>query len=307
MGLLSSLQSLRPDLARAAQGVIDSWHPGDDDDLGGGGICDEVARVMEGVIYNSIPGVTVVDGGHDGDDHAWLMVYDDLEAFGVNIPPGVYEVGGGYSWEKIPDASVRDEDVDIFKLKREDVVAGTDVLASSIRSGSQDNDSPEWAYQVTFLRNLDSISSEGLLPGVGGGIGIGAYSAWSKGKVFFGGPGSVSHWFERFEQHAQDRSDDPLEDGFVPVVMRFPMPEDPEHDEVAAKETISAQESYYVTDPVDPDDIEVWNGSSWIHVSDWESVDGSQAFDVDSDVDDETGDESEYRTFKSDNPLLPSV
>jgi hypothetical protein len=307
MGLLDSLLSLRPDLARAAQSVVDAWLPGEDDDYGGGGVCDDVARAMEGVIYDNLPGVTIVDGGHDGDDRAWIIVYDGLEAFGVDIPPGAYETGGGYSWEKIPDAIIRPEDVSLFKLRRDDVVPDSDTLTASTISSTQEEEDQEWAYQVTFLRNLDSISNDGLVPGVGGGIGIGAYSAWSRGKVFFGGPGSLSYWFNKLELHAQDRSDDPLDDGFVPVVLRFPIPDDVEHDDVAAKESISAEESYYVTDPVNPDEMEVWDGSSWIPVSDWGSIDGSLSFDVDVDVDDETGEESEYRYFKDPNPLLPLV
>jgi hypothetical protein len=58
---------------------------------------------------------------------------------------------------------------------------------------------------------------------------------------------------------------------------------------------------------VNPDEMEVWDGSSWIPVSDWGSIDGSLSFDVDVDVDDETGEESEYRYFKDPNPLLPLV
>lgn len=65
----------------------------------------------------------VVEGGQDGDDHAWIIVYDDVEAVGVDIPPHVYEIGGGYNWRKIPDVRIKPSDVDIFPIKRSDISA----------------------------------------------------------------------------------------------------------------------------------------------------------------------------------------
>lgn len=112
-------------MASAAQAVIDEWsqdEEGWDEEFGAGGACDRVSGALAGVI-GSLDDVEIVDGGHDGDDHAWLVVYDDEEAYSVDIPPGVYETGGGYSWTKLEDAKVSPEDVEIFKLNRRDVVA----------------------------------------------------------------------------------------------------------------------------------------------------------------------------------------
>jgi hypothetical protein len=107
MSLLGAhLDALRPALAVAAQGVYDTWDP-DDDWHGGGGICDGVADAMAEVLAGALPAhVRIEAGGHEGDDHAWLVVYDDAAAFTVDIPPEVYERGAGYSWTKIPGVMI---------------------------------------------------------------------------------------------------------------------------------------------------------------------------------------------------------
>jgi hypothetical protein len=120
--LLRRLEALRPKLAAAAQKVYDAWEvdeDGFDGEVGTGGVCDQVAEAMHGVI--DFDDVTVIDGGHDGDDHAFLIVYDDRDAFAVDIPPGVYETGGGYDWKKIPDVTIDGDDVEIYPVRRSDV------------------------------------------------------------------------------------------------------------------------------------------------------------------------------------------
>lgn len=128
--LKGRLESIRPALAAAVQRVLNEWQPdesGFDPVLGTGGACDEVTDAMVDVICDFVDGVTVLEGGHEGDDHAWLIVVDDRDAVGVDVPPSVYETGGGYSWTKIEGAEVEPSDVMLFSLIREDVV---DRLAS---------------------------------------------------------------------------------------------------------------------------------------------------------------------------------
>ncbi len=124
MSLKASIEALLPALVKAAQGVLDGWdqdEDGLDDELGEGGVCDRVSEAMTSVLY-SIPGVEVVDGGHDGDDHVYAIVYDEVDAFAVDIPPGVYEVGGGYSWRKRDGVVLSLDDVIVEPVRRQDVV-----------------------------------------------------------------------------------------------------------------------------------------------------------------------------------------
>ena len=116
---MQQLRGLRSKMATAAQLVYDEWDE-DDEDGTEGGICDEIASRIQEVI-SSLPDVDITDGGHDGDDHAWTIAYNDQEAFGVDIAPHVYERGGGYSWTKIPGVTFDEQDINIFKLRRSDI------------------------------------------------------------------------------------------------------------------------------------------------------------------------------------------
>lgn len=122
IGLRRALDRLAPALASAAQRVYDTWdqdEDGMDEDLGGGGICDLVAQEMAAVLSSA--GIETMEGGHQGDDHAYLIAYNDDEAFAVDIPPGVYETGGGYSWRKRPGVTIDASDVVIDEVRRSDI------------------------------------------------------------------------------------------------------------------------------------------------------------------------------------------
>lgn len=123
MDLFRKIQSLRGEIAQAAQVIIDDWIQDEDDEYGGGGVCDAIAMEMASIIASNIDGIEIIDGGHEGDDHAWLIVTNNDEAVGVDIPSSTYETGSGYSWSKIEGAKVDAHDVVIWKINRRDVVA----------------------------------------------------------------------------------------------------------------------------------------------------------------------------------------
>ena len=116
--LYQQLVALRPQLAAAAQAEYDEWEQGEeglDAIVGGGGICDAMERAMSEVVGQYVD-ANITSGGQPGDDHAWLVVYDDKEAYGVDIPPDAYEQGGGMSWKKMQDVTISPEEVQIWKL-----------------------------------------------------------------------------------------------------------------------------------------------------------------------------------------------
>lgn len=124
--LMQELTGLRAVLANAAQSAVDEWSQdelGFDMDLGFGGVCDFVSEAMAEVITSHIVDAEIVEGGQEGDDYSWLIVLKDGQAVGVDISPGVYEIGSGYSWKKINGAKVLPSNVDIWPIDGRDFVA----------------------------------------------------------------------------------------------------------------------------------------------------------------------------------------
>jgi len=129
--LRAQLEARRRAFVAAAQRVLDDWQPdaeGYDEVLGTGGACDAIATAFADALqftYVDAGGNTTspsfMDGGQDGDDHAWLIVYDDYEAVAVDIPPYVYETGGGYTWRKILGVRLSPADVVIEPMRRSDI------------------------------------------------------------------------------------------------------------------------------------------------------------------------------------------
>jgi hypothetical protein len=117
--LLNQLMALRGKMAMAAQAAYDAWSPeGDDGDVevGHGGICDEIAREIEGIIAAEIEGVELDAYGQEGDDHAAVVARLGSEAYVIDIPYWLYESGGGYSWKKKLGINFSAENVEIVAL-----------------------------------------------------------------------------------------------------------------------------------------------------------------------------------------------
>jgi GNAT superfamily N-acetyltransferase len=114
--LCDRLQTLRPQLAAAANEAIHEfeWEHG-------GGACDDVSSALGDVLAEA--GLGTLEGGHDGDDHAWLIAYDEetREACGVDVPASVYETGGGYSWQRLEGTSVTPGNVALWPIAFEDI------------------------------------------------------------------------------------------------------------------------------------------------------------------------------------------
>ncbi len=109
-----SIESLRPSIAQKAQEIYDAWkqdHEGVDEEFGTGGICDAIANEISSELASR--GYDVVEGGQAGDDHAFVIAHNGNHAFVVDIPPNVYESGGGYSWKKKEGVKFADDHVEV--------------------------------------------------------------------------------------------------------------------------------------------------------------------------------------------------
>ena len=108
-------------MVAAAQEVLDGWEQdeeGFDEDFGTGGACDRIADALSNVIAGRLPDVALTEGGHDGDDHAYVIAYTDTEACSVDIPPYAYETGGGYNWRKRAGVVLEPSDVVVEHVPR---------------------------------------------------------------------------------------------------------------------------------------------------------------------------------------------
>jgi len=109
----SSLKQLRPQIAVAAQRVYDEWtqdEEGLDEELGAGGICHLIADDVVGLLSREGFDAATVSA-QVGEQHVWVVAKTDDGVYLVDIPPGVYESGGGYTWRKKPGVEFSGDDV----------------------------------------------------------------------------------------------------------------------------------------------------------------------------------------------------
>lgn len=178
-------------------------------------------------------------------------------------------------------------------------------MARRLRAGARRRNSgaDEWLYSVTYFNRLESIAENGLVRHASEAIGVGCNRSHSSGRVFLTHCDGVFFWYSRYQDHAEHRSDDVLEDGLIPVVLRLPrvavtheLHEDP-HGVRDARHP-----AWFVEGEILPDEIEVWDGEEWIDIADWEAVDPRLAVNSEEDPD-EPGHELHW--WDNSEPLRP--
>lgn len=118
--LYSKISSLRRELALAAQKVYSEWEQdeeGYDEVYGSGGICDDIADAMCGVVNDKTEyGCFTLYNEYDC--HTSIYVYDigSKKIYNVDIPPYVYEKGTAYTWKKIQDVTFDVNNIDISEV-----------------------------------------------------------------------------------------------------------------------------------------------------------------------------------------------
>ena len=134
-------------------------------------------------------------------------------------------------------------------------------------------------YHVTYSGRLAGIAGAGLIPGAAESIGGQTYAGHRKGAIFLTEPDGLSFWHEKAEEWAHHRSDDLLEDGLIPVVLRVWPDVECKHDEPGTRDAGST--AWKCLGRVEPDEIEIWSGVKWLPVDEYEDVDASAALDED--------------------------
>ena len=64
-------------------------------------------------------------------------------------------------------------------------------------------------------------------------------------------------------------------------------------------------DAFYTTTTIEPEDIEIWNGTTWTSIDNWNMVDPLISFDVEPYEDEYSGETINLYYFKNDNPLQP--
>ena len=130
---------------------------------------------------------------------------------------------------------------------------------------------PNYIYHATFLRNLEQIASEGLQVS-GGSQFNGGYDGHSRGRVFFSDWKGVQFWLSKMEQIAHNNSDfnDDEAFGWAPIVIRMDIAawegDQPAEDDLGYQDSRSG--AWYLSEAVEPDYLEVWDGHTWVSVFD---------------------------------------
>lgn len=162
-------------------------------------------------------------------------------------------------------------------------------------------------YHVTFAANLGDIADDGLSTSSGRSNFGSGYASHSNKGLFLTEKSGVNFWYERLENMAVHSSDNILEDELVPVVLKIDpegfIEDDLEDDEPGSKD--SRHDAFVSREDIPPEYIEIWNGSSWISIDNWDSIDIELALDKE-EIEDSDGSDLEYHLFKYDNPLNPS-
>jgi hypothetical protein len=182
------------------------------------------------------------------------------------------------------------------------------LVKKQLSSLQEQEESLDPLYHVTYYNRLGSISNAGLKPRMARSIGAPGYDSHAQKGVFLTEKEGIKFWYSRAEDFANYNSDTPLEDGLVPVVLKI----DPDgfdeekilEDELGTKDSFN--DAYIINDTISPDYIEVWDGTTWLSIQDWQDIDTTQAFDKE-EIEGEDGEPEEYYLFKYNNPLEPSL
>lgn len=113
------LVSLTPSLAAAAQKVYEAWDQVDgfDEELGAGGICQDIAAAMSCTMGEHGFEHVLSVSSSVGENHVFLVALIENEGvFEVDVPFRIYEQGSGYVFRKIPNVTIEDRHVVIERL-----------------------------------------------------------------------------------------------------------------------------------------------------------------------------------------------
>ncbi len=117
--LLERVYALSPQLVAAAQTQYDAWNQdqdGFDEELGCGGLCQNIAEDFCSILGEAGFAAEMVDNNGVGEQHVWAEFEEQGWRIAIDIPPGIYESGGGFCWKKRPGVKFCRNHLCIFTL-----------------------------------------------------------------------------------------------------------------------------------------------------------------------------------------------
>jgi hypothetical protein len=106
---LATAQALAGQLVAAAQCEYDDWDEADVDKYAGGGICHLIAERLVGILDQA--GIEACSIASCHEQHVYVACQLAEGVITLDIPPGVYERGAGYSWSKLANVVLTANDL----------------------------------------------------------------------------------------------------------------------------------------------------------------------------------------------------
>jgi hypothetical protein len=135
-----------PQILARVQQDYDDWDEEDRDTYAGGGICHIIADTMCDVLGDLGIDCTPVSCSYE--QHVYIAARFAEGIYTIDIPYHVYETGGGFSWQKIPDVRFSARDVVFYRVSgdpadwRDYIDEGLRGIANFVRNIGRDADAP---------------------------------------------------------------------------------------------------------------------------------------------------------------------
>lgn len=130
-----------------------------------------------------------------------------------------------------------------------------------------------WAYHVTYYHNLESISENGLNYKEFGGRNFEKpflIRHSQTGNFFTLSLYGAREWISTLEEMANDRSDNPIEEGYIPVILKFKLNRNKQ-----IPDRYGGENDRKTTSEINQNGLWVWSGRAWLPISEWDRVDVS--------------------------------
>lgn len=124
----------------------------------------------------------------------------------------------------------------------------------------------DYFYHITYVGSLPAIAARGLCSGTGTTFSKG-YQSYSTGKIFLSEWDGVGFWVDRLGQMAENRSDNPVQDGLIPIVIRIPESVVPDVEEDVPGTHDANAGAWTTIQPISSSVLQVYDGASWTPVS----------------------------------------